>query len=535
MITENLSTLKIHKLTQEQYDRELEAGNIDATALYLTPEVKDCLYYTTLYAAVSDINNGVSYNSINNQAKAKVKVFPADNGRITVMLLDNVSESVQIDINKDIDLVLNGKTLNFITAESHMNYGAGVSCTINGEVNGSAINKTGITSSGIVRFVNFGGKQLIVNGGTYNLGVSSNVSSLIFSIGANCKLFRLVGCNTTLISTYAETTSATSRTVQSQAVNTEIIDCQMRQESGYGNTVYFRYGGIVENSTIIGKCISQSTGYVYPIYVWNDGSVILKNSTIKGDSADCHAYNASSVGVSNHGTLYLENCYVNAPHSGVDNHGNLYINGGTYTGYCHGGFYFNHGSTGEAFINDATIRAGNYEGEFDYSEKTADIYGAFYIGSGSDATVYLDNCTIDGTGCTQGAFVMRGTDGESNNTVNISNSTVTSGTIRIDPDLGHKLNIGMGGNITTDMVNNPAYAEVTNDLYRRNHADKVLDGNDYEALWANINNIVYTSESNQESAVVPLNADTLGGRHSSEFALITDIDALREEIFGGAW
>lgn len=38
MITENLSTLKINKLTQEQYDRELAAGNIDETALYLTPD-----------------------------------------------------------------------------------------------------------------------------------------------------------------------------------------------------------------------------------------------------------------------------------------------------------------------------------------------------------------------------------------------------------------------------------------------------------------------------------------------------------------
>ena len=38
MITENLSTLKINKLTQEQYDRELAAGNIDKNALYLTPD-----------------------------------------------------------------------------------------------------------------------------------------------------------------------------------------------------------------------------------------------------------------------------------------------------------------------------------------------------------------------------------------------------------------------------------------------------------------------------------------------------------------
>jgi hypothetical protein len=38
LITENLSTLKIHKLTQKQYERELAAGRIDENALYLTPD-----------------------------------------------------------------------------------------------------------------------------------------------------------------------------------------------------------------------------------------------------------------------------------------------------------------------------------------------------------------------------------------------------------------------------------------------------------------------------------------------------------------
>lgn len=38
LITENISTLKIHKLTQAQYDRELAAGRIDENALYLTPD-----------------------------------------------------------------------------------------------------------------------------------------------------------------------------------------------------------------------------------------------------------------------------------------------------------------------------------------------------------------------------------------------------------------------------------------------------------------------------------------------------------------
>ena len=49
MNTESVSTLKIHKLTQAQYDRELEAGNIDPNALYLTPDkapVKGVDYWT---------------------------------------------------------------------------------------------------------------------------------------------------------------------------------------------------------------------------------------------------------------------------------------------------------------------------------------------------------------------------------------------------------------------------------------------------------------------------------------------------------
>ena len=38
MIVENLQTLKIHKLTEAQYQRTLSEGNIDPNALYLTPD-----------------------------------------------------------------------------------------------------------------------------------------------------------------------------------------------------------------------------------------------------------------------------------------------------------------------------------------------------------------------------------------------------------------------------------------------------------------------------------------------------------------
>ena len=57
MITENLSTLKIHKLTQAQYDRELEAGRIDPNALYLTPDEDADL---SQYATIEQLNNYVN-------------------------------------------------------------------------------------------------------------------------------------------------------------------------------------------------------------------------------------------------------------------------------------------------------------------------------------------------------------------------------------------------------------------------------------------------------------------------------------------
>lgn len=48
MDTKNLSTLKIHKLTRAQYDRELAAGRIDEDALYITPgEETDLSIYMT--------------------------------------------------------------------------------------------------------------------------------------------------------------------------------------------------------------------------------------------------------------------------------------------------------------------------------------------------------------------------------------------------------------------------------------------------------------------------------------------------------
>ena len=62
MITENLSTLKIHKLTQEQYDRELAKNTLDENALYLTPDEEiDLTPYATIEQLGESLNEAKEY------------------------------------------------------------------------------------------------------------------------------------------------------------------------------------------------------------------------------------------------------------------------------------------------------------------------------------------------------------------------------------------------------------------------------------------------------------------------------------------
>ena len=64
MITENVSTLKIHKLSQSQYNRELEAGNLEVNAIYLTPEENngcngEMIYYSNTDNTFEDTLNEI--------------------------------------------------------------------------------------------------------------------------------------------------------------------------------------------------------------------------------------------------------------------------------------------------------------------------------------------------------------------------------------------------------------------------------------------------------------------------------------------
>lgn len=113
MITENLSTLKIHKLTQTQYDRELEAGRIDENALYLTPDESN-----------PPMHLGVEYRTTEQFLGNTVFTKVVDCGT----LIDNDIMAVPHGIS-DISIIIDMRLI--VISEPCFYYGCGLDLPIN--------------------------------------------------------------------------------------------------------------------------------------------------------------------------------------------------------------------------------------------------------------------------------------------------------------------------------------------------------------------------------------------------------------------
>ena len=116
MITENLSTLKIHKLTQEQYDRELANNTLDENALYLTPEEEIDL---SEYVTVEQLNESVdslrsdmdySFGAMSDDLYNKAdKTHTHDDRYYTESEIDTMFSSMSDDVNANIEAAVADK------------------------------------------------------------------------------------------------------------------------------------------------------------------------------------------------------------------------------------------------------------------------------------------------------------------------------------------------------------------------------------------------------------------------------------------
>ncbi|MCI8444198.1 MAG: type II secretion system protein [Clostridia bacterium] len=228
------------------------------------------------------------------------------------------------------------------------------------------------------------------------------------------------------------------------------------------------------NMTLANTNVKANSDVAKVYGIINEGNANIMDTQVFADAAGCTIdpnINVNcSVGINNSktGTLNFQSGSVFATHTGVTNHGKLYVYGGEFTSCGHGGFYFGGDQSSESYVENATIANVNYKGQYEVNKYDYGLAG-FYIGGGAEncgIKVYMDHCTITGG---NNAFVLRGTSGEMNNSLYISNSTIGNNKIRIDQGGNGtlKLYVGEGTNITQEKINNPSYAEFTNESYKR--------------------------------------------------------------------
>ena len=455
-------------------------GTQELNALEQLQEKYEFTYYSTMNGAVNDINNGtVGANSDAEKDTAVAGIYTDENGGANVVLLKDHTEATTISPSVDMTINLGGNTLshNGITCVDVL----GGTLKIDGRLSGSTINVSGTDSAALaIKIQN--NSHLILDSGSYTSECNvSNMASVIHNLGGeatvlNCDLSAtsqnghagaIQSADTAKITVYncritatAPLSSKQSCGILSKGTGT-ISNCSIDAYSVNGTSFGIRAIGTV---TIFDCDINAHVvdGKAYGID--NSGTTTASNCDIRahsnytyGTENDEVYYLSSSQGVINRAdsdTLTLNDCYVMGTHSGMQNSGTVYINGGTFEGYGHGGIYFS-GTETTSYVRNATLRDMLRMPE-GYTATASHNGAAFYIGGSSgrdNIKVYMDNCDIY-----SGAYqiALRGAEGEKNNALYISNSTIhdTNGDdikIRIDNST-HKLYLGVGNNFTAENV-----------------------------------------------------------------------------------
>lgn len=367
-------------------------------------------YYSTMNKAVTDVNNGaIGANADSTKDSAVAGVYTNENGGKNVVLLKDTTETKRIIISADMTLNLGGHTLSANDAVC-LNITSG-NVSIDGRLSGSSIEMNRESSSLCVQMPAASTATLNVCGGAYVTN-----SSISTAIAFNCiNLGNKTFSNCTILSS---SKGGISRAVLAKG-HTTINNSNLRAYSNYATGSDGSFG--------------SNNGAVYSDGVWFSD-----------------------------GTLRVNNCRVFGTFSGITaKTATMNINGGTYESFGHGGLYCDNNSI--SYVRNANVRAcGMPDG---YTATSHSNGAGFYIGEGSDIPVYMDNCDIYGSAV---PIVLRGSAGEQNNSLYISNSRINldyaNTGVRIDNDT-HKLYLGAGNNFTAENTNRPSAVVVTNEVY----------------------------------------------------------------------
>lgn len=368
-------------------------------------------------------------------------------GVLNIMLLDNISSSTAINVNKDCIIHLNGKTLSLTASGAQLTISA-PNVTINGAVSGSAIKKENITGKSSVReyLVYAQGTSLVVNGGLYVLSGIANARTVsVFDLDA-ASAFDMNGCtvegnntsHTFGIQSYGgvkikksvfyckASNNKVCQAIIASAPNSEIVETEIHVEATAPNQTHyaatFAGDATVTGCTIYAELTSSASGSMIAGVRVTAGNVTISNSEVFASSAAIGAY-AYGVRCEGNSNATIANCHIetdgygdvdgtafgtcaisSTSDSSVTTNGGYYfgsrealsiqgtarINGGVYEGCQHGGAYL---SGADIKIKNATFRNVEYTGDCGWNDTH---FGAVYCGGeAGNANICFDNCSFE--------------------------------------------------------------------------------------------------------------------------------------------
>ena len=209
--------------------------------------------------------------------------------------------------------------------------------------------------------------------------------------------------------------------------------------------------------------------------VYNQGECTIEQSRLEALSNHCanaagndYGQTARAIYSETNSTTTLLDCHIYGAHSGATIRGKLTVDGGTYYGYSHGGLYVSNGRQDTRILNASINECDLPEGFIDDGVAGTNHAG-IYIGGSSNMTLYVDNCDFYGL---QQPIVLRGSSGESNNTLCISNSRINLNYTHygIRNDGSNQIKIGVNNNFGVDDLKYARNYELTDDDYGQESA-----------------------------------------------------------------
>ena len=389
--------------------------------------VNGIFYYESIEDVIGDItHNTFGRRSISESSKAVIEVS-RDGKNTTIKLLENIETGNNIEF-KDLTLDLNGYSINVDNDDGLL---IGGQTTILGETPGSKIfsERDGATLIAIRR-----GATCKIIGGNLNINAKNERLCAIHVYG-NLEMY-----NVSIIVNGNPTTNDSP-------------------------SVYGVYGNLFSKVKIESSNIEAYTQNGSAYAVFNSDKATILNSTLIAYSnylSDEKGFIRCSIGCYSDGILELTNCNISGIHSGVNSRGKLTVNGGTYSGFGHGGIYFS-GCGQTSYVKNATLQEIDMPDGY-VTQGPISTNAGCYIGGGEkndNLTVYMDNCSIFAS---KHSIVLRGSSGEQNNKLYVSNTNIDVKSIRIDNDT-HSLFVGTRCNFDATNTTIPEVVVQTEEEY----------------------------------------------------------------------